>query len=695
MAEVLSGSINTNKYTTSSHGTLGLNLSWTATQSIANNTSTIKWTLKSNGSMSSGYYVKSGPVTVVIAGKTVLNTTSRFDMKGGGAYKKTGSLTVTHNNNGSKSFSVSVKAAIYKTSVNCTASASYTLKTIPRYATITSVTNFNDTGYPTIVYENPAGSSVVTDLKARLMWTVFGTDYYTPFVNLNVAGGTYTFNSTSLPQSEKNRMLHDCALSNTLAFKVDLQSSLNGILGHNYKEATMTVVNANPIAPSTPLSYREANDTIYNITHDRTVIVQNQSTLEITINDYSGAKYAAIFDYELKFNGVTYTILSSDLNRKITITKPNINGTYAAQLTVTDSRLNKSTATLNIPILAWSAPTARYSVARENSFEDNTIINVTGSISSVTPTGGQAINTMTLRERYQQKGTSTWSSWATLDNGVNKTETLDNSYEWTVQIAVVDKFTTTTYNVAVGTGKPLMIYDVKRKSIGINGIPTADKQLYVSDGMVVPATGQSYVNPTHKSAVYVPKSYQTNQWFPVIMTQTYGGGQWSIGTYNNEELLFIYTTKYNVDNNVNTNQMWRLQLAKNDNSSADNKIITSNVFTGTNVVSTDTLSEVFVRSSGGTALEAKFRRWGRVCTLYLHFKTTATTGGGGNMIVGTAGSKVTPYLPPMIVTGGSYYSSMALGGHLDSQGNITVRNASSSNIGAQASGFRMTWTWVY
>lgn len=687
----LSGSFNTNKY----NSKIGLTLSWTATQSIANNTTTIKWTLKSNGG-GSGNWWYAGPVTVVIAGKTVLSQTSRFKMYGSGAYKKTGSLTVSHNNDGTKSVSMSVKAAIYSSSVNCTGSHSYTLNTIPRYASITSVTNFNDTGYPTIVYENLAGSSVVTDLKARLMWTVNGTDYYTPFVNLNVAGGTYTFNSTSLPQSEKNRMLSACALSNTLAFKVDLQSSLNGTLGHNYKEATMNVVNANPIAPSTPLSYREANDTIYNnITHDRLIIVQNQSTLEITINDYTGAKYAAIFDYTLKFNGVSYTIFSSDPNRTITITKPNINGTFAAQLTVTDSRLNKSTASLNIPIKAWSAPTADRRIARRNSFEDDTIINVTGHISSIKNSQQEELNTMTIQERHQQKGTSNWSSWITLTSGQDTTVILDNSYEWNVQITVTDKFTTTTYSSVVGTGKPLMIYDIKRKSIGINGIPTADKQLYVEEGMTVPAHGQSYVNPTHKSAVYVPKTYQTNQWFPVVMTQTYGGGQWSIGTYNNEELLFVYTTKYNVDNNVNTNQIWRLQLAKNDNSSADNKIITSDGFVGTNVVSTNTLSEIFVRSSGGTAIEAAFRRWGRVCTLYLHFKTTATTSGGGNMIVGTVGSKVTPYLPPMIVTAGSYYSSMALGGHLDSQGNITVRNASGSNIGAQSSGFRMTWTWVY
>ena len=70
-----SGSVSTNKYSTSSHGTIGLILSWSITsQSIANNTTTIHWTLKSNGTMDSGYYVQAGPVTCTINGTKVVNT---------------------------------------------------------------------------------------------------------------------------------------------------------------------------------------------------------------------------------------------------------------------------------------------------------------------------------------------------------------------------------------------------------------------------------------------------------------------------------------------------------------------------------------------------------------------------------------------------------------------------------------------
>lgn len=122
----LSGSVKTSTY-----GSMGLQLSWTATQSVASNQSTISWTLKSFGQASNFYY-KAGPVTVVINGTTVLNITDRFELYGNGAWSKSGSLKISHNNDGTKSFSVSINAAIYTYAVNCTGSGSFTLDQIAR-----------------------------------------------------------------------------------------------------------------------------------------------------------------------------------------------------------------------------------------------------------------------------------------------------------------------------------------------------------------------------------------------------------------------------------------------------------------------------------------------------------------------------------------------------------------------------------
>lgn len=119
----LSGTVNTSKY----DGRY-LRLAWTATQSVANNTSTIKWTLSAVGGNVKWY--KTGPVTCIINGTTVYSSSSRVSMYTGTI--SSGSLTISHNADGSKSFSVSVSAAIYTSTVNCTGSGSFTLDKIPR-----------------------------------------------------------------------------------------------------------------------------------------------------------------------------------------------------------------------------------------------------------------------------------------------------------------------------------------------------------------------------------------------------------------------------------------------------------------------------------------------------------------------------------------------------------------------------------
>lgn len=126
----LSGSVSTNKY----NSKVGLKLTWTGSQNIAANTTTISWKLVSDGG-SSGNWWYAAPITVVIDGRTVLNITSRFKLYGGGAFSRSGSITVNHNENGTKNVAMSVKGAIYSGSVNCTGSKTFTLNSIARNPT--------------------------------------------------------------------------------------------------------------------------------------------------------------------------------------------------------------------------------------------------------------------------------------------------------------------------------------------------------------------------------------------------------------------------------------------------------------------------------------------------------------------------------------------------------------------------------
>lgn len=126
----LSGSFNTTAYS----GRY-LTFSWTATQNVAANTSTISWRLVGAGT-GSGYYM-SGNFKVVIAGETVYQSATRIELRVG-TVVATGTKTLTHNSDGTKTFSASAEAGIYTVAVNCRGSGNFTLNTIPRASTVTA-----------------------------------------------------------------------------------------------------------------------------------------------------------------------------------------------------------------------------------------------------------------------------------------------------------------------------------------------------------------------------------------------------------------------------------------------------------------------------------------------------------------------------------------------------------------------------
>ena len=152
-----------------------LRLYLTSTINIANNTSTIKWTLYSEGGNSN--YYSTGPTTVTINGTRVYYkdrvaySSQTFPAAKGNV---SGTITVSHNSDGKKSVSVSLATAIYTSTVT-TNNGTFTLDNIPRQATITSAPNFNDTQNPTIQYSNPAGTNV-TSLQACISLTGSSAD---------------------------------------------------------------------------------------------------------------------------------------------------------------------------------------------------------------------------------------------------------------------------------------------------------------------------------------------------------------------------------------------------------------------------------------------------------------------------------------------------------------------------------------
>lgn len=131
-----SGSFRTSGWTSSSGDVASLLFSWTAEQSIDKNTSTISWTLKGHRTKASGF-VMAGGFKVVIDGETVYSksTDYRIEMRNGTAIAS-GTKTITHKPDGTRTFTVYVEGGIYYYDVNCKGTNTFTLDTIPRASTI-------------------------------------------------------------------------------------------------------------------------------------------------------------------------------------------------------------------------------------------------------------------------------------------------------------------------------------------------------------------------------------------------------------------------------------------------------------------------------------------------------------------------------------------------------------------------------
>ena len=139
------------------YGTRHLKLVCSQTTDIGTNTSTIAWTLYSEGG-SSDYYT-TGPTSVYINGTRVYYKDVVYYDEGIFPAKKgsvSGTTTVPHLNDGTKTITVSITTAIYYSSTE-TKSGSWTLDSIPRYATLS------------------ASNSSKTETTAVMAWTADAT----------------------------------------------------------------------------------------------------------------------------------------------------------------------------------------------------------------------------------------------------------------------------------------------------------------------------------------------------------------------------------------------------------------------------------------------------------------------------------------------------------------------------------------
>lgn len=440
--------------------------------SIANNTSTVRWTLESIGGSVNYYTIYNWGVWVngqqIYGTQTTYWNSYNFPAKTGSA---TGTITVNHNADGSAgNVGFQLNGCVYYNRSN-SYTGSISLTKIPRQANLTSAPDFNDEANPTIGYSNPAGNSV-SSLDACISLTGSRDDI--GYRAVSKTGSSYTFNLT---ETERNVLRGACPNSNSLSVKFYLRTVISGNTYYSILAKTMTIVNGNPTFSDSNITYKDSNSTTVAVTGNNQKLVQNLSNLLATITSATAKKSASISKYEATINGVTKTITSAG---NIDFGVINSANNLTLSVKVTDSRGNTATASKTVTFLSWVLPTAIISLKRKNNYEDQSYLTVNATYSSV-----DSKNSVTIKYQYKKTTESSYTALKTINNGSQENITLSKDYAWDFKIVITDKFGTTTYNTILAKGKFILFVDTKKLSVGINCFPTKTESLEVNGVQVL------------------------------------------------------------------------------------------------------------------------------------------------------------------------------------------------------------------
>ena len=261
---------------------------------VANNRSTINWTLSVLGGESS--YYQTGPTTVTIAGKQVYYCKlMAWDTKVFPAAKGSvsGSLVVDHDAAGNKTVAVSLSTSIY-TGIVKGHSGNWALDGLPRQATITAAGDFTDVGNPSISFSNPGGFRMKVWLEPNPVGTHICERDNIPNT------GSYTW---VLTDAEREALRSRCP-GNSCPIRIGLYSYVGGIEYADFKDKTYTMTENAATKPSVGVNVNLNNSNLPGKFVG--LYIQGKSRLNISLSA-QGKYNADIKSYWAVVEGKTYS----------------------------------------------------------------------------------------------------------------------------------------------------------------------------------------------------------------------------------------------------------------------------------------------------------------------------------------------------------------------------------------------------
>ena len=410
---------------------------WVASQSTANNSTTLGWSVDLKGG--NGVYMIDayGWANLWIAGTKVWD-------RGSGTFRNgehaSGTHTVYHDAAGNCRAAAAISGHILQDM--SAPEQAMDLPKIPRKATIKRYTpNWTDEQDPLFTYENPAGNAV-DSLRGYLEWSN-GEKIASRDISKST-DGTCKFELTDY---ERRKIRDGLGSSSSGKVIMVLETTIGGSKYRYTLETTVSISNSASSRPTLygSLSYTESRKTLPN-----NAILQGKNYITINFSGRAyGQKGATITKLQLRVGNSLYNYNPGTTS--FTIGTLRNSGSYRVSLVAIDSRGNASSEeVMYLSVLPYKNPTGTIKAERVNNYEDDTAIKISGKVQSVKVNG------------YEQNGIEYVEYWDS-DNPRNKTrinsvtmrsdgsftiptiwKTFPKNVEKTFYVSVKDKFENST-----------------------------------------------------------------------------------------------------------------------------------------------------------------------------------------------------------------------------------------------------------
>lgn len=471
----LSGTVKTSSYSTG-NGSMYYVFSWSATQNISANKSTVSWTLKTAGSMTG--YIAERTVNLRINGSTKWSKTDRVERYTGQTVAS-GSFSVTHNSSGAGSFTVYIEGALYSSSITVTSSTTTcTLNTIARASSISSVSSSVTLGNAPTVKWTPKSTSFKFKLEFKCgSYPSHTTGFISPKTTSSYSYHGYTMTLETWGAAIPN------ASSGTCTVTLSSYTSDGKLIGTSSKTFTIKIPNnstTKPTLTSVPVTNSSSPPlSSYNVyVLGKSYITFGGDTTSAT------SKYGStIKSIVLKIGSVSITTTGSSssmkYSKRLLVSTSNgfsVSSSLSATLTITDSRGFTSSQTVSIghPVITYTAPyISGINSYRCNSSgtedDEGTYAHIAGTakldtgIPSNTATIKLTINGSTTTKTTTSASTTIQSLFGNAIGGGNLS--VDVRYLFTITIA--DNITTTAISYSGTIRELFAIIDIYKDGTGL------------------------------------------------------------------------------------------------------------------------------------------------------------------------------------------------------------------------------------